>query len=149
MQEQGEALRDLAALAELARGNLDQMTEEQRREVYRILRVRVQMTGAIVSGTERVAQPEGLAISGIPDPRMWDEEGQDGGSARGNGYGALVPCRASRLRQATLWREHQLMGPITTAPFDDGWITWTGGLVSSAIAALYLNSAIRLSSIRT
>ncbi|MTE22664.1 hypothetical protein GJQ66_00205 [Microbacterium sp. ZXX196] len=81
VREQGEALRDLAQLAERARGNLQGLSEEQRREVYRILRVKVQMTGEVVSGKDRVARPEGLRISGVIDPRMWG----DSGSAGGNG----------------------------------------------------------------
>lgn len=87
VQEQGEALRDLAALAERARGNLARMTEEQRREVYRILRVRVQMTGEIVSGADRVARPDGLVVSGVIDPRMWG----GGDSSDGNGHGGVGP----------------------------------------------------------
>lgn len=87
VQEQGEALRDLAALAERARGNLARMTEEQRREVYRILRVRVQMTGEIVSGADRVARPEGLVVSGVIDPRMWG----GGDASDGNGHGGTGP----------------------------------------------------------
>ncbi|MGP6177857.1 recombinase family protein [Microbacterium sp. A196] len=84
VQEKGEALRDLAALAERARGNLDQLTEDQRRQVYDILRVRVQMTGPIAGGVERVAQPDGLSVSGVLDPRLWGEEGRDGDSGGGN-----------------------------------------------------------------
>ncbi len=91
VQEKGEALRDLAALAERARGNLDQMTEEQRREVYRILRVRVQMTGEVVADERRVAQPEGLSVSGVLDPRLWGDEGQGGGSEGGNGRAGPRP----------------------------------------------------------
>lgn len=92
--ERGEALRDLAALAERARGNLDQMTEEQRREVYRILRVRVEIA-EIKSGADRVARPGSLSISGVLDPRMWGDEGQDGGSTGGNRYGGPRPLPSS------------------------------------------------------
>lgn len=91
VQEQGEALRDLAALAERARGNLARMGEDQRREVYRILRVRVQMTGDVLTDERRVAHPEGLTVSGILDPRLWGDEGQEGGSAGGNRDGGPRP----------------------------------------------------------
>ncbi|SDS15133.1 Recombinase [Microbacterium paraoxydans] len=84
-QAKGEALRDLAALAERARGNLDRLTEDQRRQVYEILRVRVQMTGSIKADAHRVAHPEGLSVSGVLDPRLWGEEGRGGGSGGGNG----------------------------------------------------------------
>ncbi|WP_020075938.1 hypothetical protein [Cryocola sp. 340MFSha3.1] len=47
------------------------------------------------------------------------------------------------------WFGAQAIASITTALLDDGWIGWTGGVVSLSIAALYLNSAIRLSSIRS
>lgn len=90
-QQRGEALRDLAALADRARGNLDRMTDAQRQEVYRILRVRVQMTGAIVTDERRVAHSEGLSISGVLDPRLWGDEGQSGGSEGGNGDGGPRP----------------------------------------------------------
>jgi hypothetical protein len=86
VQQRGEALRDLAALAERARGNLERMSPENRHEVYRILRVRVEM-GEIVTDENRTAQPAYLSISGILDPRMWGDEGQDGGSNGGNGDG--------------------------------------------------------------
>ncbi len=84
-QAKGEALRDLAALAERARGNLDRLTEDQRRQVYEILRIRVQMTGEIRADAHRVAHPEGLSVSGVLDPRLWGEEGRGGGSGGGNG----------------------------------------------------------------
>lgn len=91
VQERGEALRDLAALADRARGNLHRLTEEQRREVYRILRVRVQMTGEVVTDERRVTHPEGLSVSGVLDPRLWGDEGQEGGSEGGNGNGGPRP----------------------------------------------------------
>ena len=72
---------------------LDQMTDEQRREVYRILRVRVQMTGEVVADERRVAQPEGLSVSGVLDPRLWGDESQGGGSEGGNGRGGPRPPR--------------------------------------------------------
>lgn len=84
-QAKGEALRDLAALAERARGNLDRLTEDQRRQVYEILRIRVQMTGEIKADAHRVAHPEGLSVSGVLDPRLWGEDGRGGGSGGGNG----------------------------------------------------------------
>src|SRR5690606_4296298 len=80
----GEALRDLAALAERACGNLDRLTEDQRRQVYEILRIKVQMTGEIKADAHRVAHPEGLSVSGVLDPRLWGDEGRGGGSGGGN-----------------------------------------------------------------
>lgn len=83
-RQKGEALRDLAALAERARGNLDRLTADQRRQVYEILRIRVQMTGQVVTDAHRVAHPEGLSVSGVLDPRLWGDEGRDSGSGGGN-----------------------------------------------------------------
>ncbi|WP_210422814.1 recombinase family protein [Cryobacterium sp. BB307] len=95
VREKGEALRDLAELAERARGNLHLMAEEQRREVYRILRVRVLMAGAVVTDEQRVAHPERLQISGVLDPRLWGDEGRGGGSGGGNQYGGPRPLPGS------------------------------------------------------
>lgn len=65
----GQALRDVAALAERARGRLQTLSDAERAEVVRILQVSVVCSGPVVAG-----MPESVAISGIIDPRMWVHE---------------------------------------------------------------------------
>lgn len=65
----GQALRDVAALAERARGRLQTLSAAERAEVVRILQVSVVCSGPVVAG-----MPESVAISGIIDPRMWVHE---------------------------------------------------------------------------
>lgn len=84
-----QQISDLAALAERARGRLGAMPQEARREVCEILGIRVQMTGEIVSGNDRVARPEGLVVTGSIDPRL--SFGEDGGAADGGSGGGSGP----------------------------------------------------------
>lgn len=79
-----QQISDLAALADRARHNLAHMSPETRREVCEVLGIRVQMTGGVVSGKDRVARPEGLVVTGSIDPRLSFGEG---GSAAGGGSG--------------------------------------------------------------
>lgn len=65
-EARGQALQDVAALAERARGRLHTMTETERAEVVEILQVSVVTSGAVVGGA-----PEMVAISGVVDPRLW------------------------------------------------------------------------------
>jgi len=64
-ESRGQALRDVAALAERARVNLGRFSLDQRAEVLRILRVSV-----VVSGPVRKGEPDSLLVSGIVDPRL-------------------------------------------------------------------------------
>ena len=72
----GQALRDVAALAERARGRLHTMSDAERAEVVRILQVSVVCSGPVVAG-----MPESVAISGVVDPRMWGSDSDNGGSS--------------------------------------------------------------------
>lgn len=74
VEARGQALRDVAALAEQARGRLHTMTDAERVEVVRILQVSVVCSGPVEAG-----MPESVAISGVVDPRMW---GTDSGTSR-------------------------------------------------------------------
>jgi len=74
----GQALRDVAALAERARGRLHTMSDSERAEVVRILQVSVVCSGPVVAG-----MPESVAISGVVDPRMWGSDSDNGGSSVG------------------------------------------------------------------
>jgi len=65
-EARGQALRDVAALAERARGRLHTMSNEERAEVVGILRISV-----VTSGTVEGGAPEMVAISGIVDPQLW------------------------------------------------------------------------------
>ena len=77
-EARGQALQDVAALAERARGRLHTMTEAERAEVVRILRVSVVVSGPVAQG-----EPESMAISGVVDPRLWATgSGTSGSPAR-------------------------------------------------------------------
>ena len=77
-EARGQALRDVAALAERARGRLHTLTDAERAEVVRILQVSVVTAGPVVAG-----MPESVAISGVVDPRLWATgSGTSGASAR-------------------------------------------------------------------
>lgn len=65
-EARGQALRDVTALAERARGRLHTMSDEERAEVVGILRISVVTSGTVVQGA-----PETVAISGIVDPQLW------------------------------------------------------------------------------
>ncbi|UXW85094.1 recombinase family protein [Microbacterium azadirachtae] len=65
-EARGQALQDVAALAERARGRLHTMTDAERAEVVRILQVSVVVSGPVAQG-----EPESMAISGVVDPRLW------------------------------------------------------------------------------
>ncbi|WP_447943422.1 recombinase zinc beta ribbon domain-containing protein [Microbacterium aurum] len=84
-----QQISDLAALANRARHNLAAMPPEARREVCEILGIRVQLSGGIVSGKDRVARPEGLVVTGSIDPRL--SFGEDGGAADGGSGGGSGP----------------------------------------------------------
>lgn len=65
-EARGQALRDVAALAERARGRLHTMSDEERAEVVGILQISVVTSGTVVGGA-----PEMVAISGVVDPQLW------------------------------------------------------------------------------
>ncbi|MEJ1092180.1 recombinase family protein [Microbacterium istanbulense] len=90
-EARGQALRDVAALAERARGRLHTLTDAERAEVVRILQVSVVCSGPVVAG-----MPESVAISGVVDPRMW---GTDSGT-RGSDAGPTLDYSPSDAQSA-------------------------------------------------
>lgn len=94
-----QGIRDLAALAERARGRLASMPPEHRREVCEILDVRVRMEGGVVSGKDRVSRPARIVVTGSVDPRLSfgeDGSGSGGGSGPDNpGSGGPTPGGSS------------------------------------------------------
>lgn len=94
-EARGQALRDVAALAERARGRLHTMSDEERAEVVGILRISVVTSGTVVQGA-----PEMVAISGIVDPQLWaggKAETPASGSAPSQSPGRVAPkpCEGS------------------------------------------------------
>jgi DNA invertase Pin-like site-specific DNA recombinase len=85
-QEQTERVTDLVALAERARGRLETMPDEARREIVEILDIRVSMIGDIaVRLPERVSEPERVRITGIIDPRLFgDADASNRGGSAGS-----------------------------------------------------------------
>lgn len=73
-QDKAEAVTDLVALAERARGRLEVMPAAARREIMEILDIRVTITGRVVSRQpERISEPESILITGKIDPRMFGD----------------------------------------------------------------------------
>ncbi|MCM3614608.1 recombinase family protein [Microbacterium enclense] len=77
-EARGQALQDVAALAERARGRLQTMGAAERAEVVRILRVSVVVGGEVTAG-----EAQTLVISGVVDPRLWVPS--SGSGSKGSG----------------------------------------------------------------
>ncbi|UNK71740.1 recombinase family protein [Microbacterium sp. H1-D42] len=75
-EARNQALSDVAALADRARGRLHTLADAERAEVVRILQVSVVCSGPVVAG-----MPESVAISGVIDPRMWGTDSGTSGSS--------------------------------------------------------------------
>ncbi len=79
-----ERMTDLVRLAERARGRLETLPVAARREIVEILDIRVSMIGdVVICQPDRVSEPEGIRITGVIDPRLFDDgsDGKRGGDA--------------------------------------------------------------------